>query len=165
MRHNRQRVALTRRLNRRQRSKTACRRRRAVTEDARSGRTISPQRQQGRTSPLLALVSVCEPRSALARLPPACTPLQFHPAVLPAGGNSQPIVAVRFLMRNVCCAACVFGLALGAVGSLRAGEDKEMRALIAKAIKAMGGEDKLAKYKAVTLKGAGTFYGQGEGLP
>src|SRR5207244_8859499 len=86
-------------------------------------------------------------------------------AVLPAGCYFQPSRSVRSLMRNLWCAACVVGVSLGAVGSLQAGDDKEMRALIAKGIKALGGEDKLAKYKAVTLKGSGTFYGQGEGLP
>jgi hypothetical protein len=65
-------------------------------------------------------------------------------------------------MRNLCCAACVLGLLLGTAGALRAGDDKEMRALIAKAVKVLGGEDKLARFQAVTLKGSGTFYGLGD---
>jgi hypothetical protein len=43
--------------------------------------------------------------------------------------------------------------------------EEEGRALVAKAIKAMGGEEKLKKYNAVTWKEKGTYYGMGEGLP
>jgi hypothetical protein len=62
-------------------------------------------------------------------------------------------------------------LATGALGALlvladfgRAGEDKDLRALIDKAIAAHGGEAKLAKFPAQTLKGTGKYYGMGEAI-
>jgi hypothetical protein len=42
--------------------------------------------------------------------------------------------------------------------------DPDPKELIAKAIKAMGGEEKLAKYKAAVSKGKGTFYVMGMGI-
>jgi hypothetical protein len=51
------------------------------------------------------------------------------------------------------------------VGVSQSGEEKDLRAIIAKGIKAMGAEGTEAKYKAATLKGAGTYYGLGEGIP
>src|SRR5439155_11186790 len=39
-----------------------------------------------------------------------------------------------------------------------------LRKVIDKAIKAMGGEEKLAKFKAETFKMKGKFYGMGEGI-
>src|SRR5262245_38646690 len=62
-------------------------------------------------------------------------------------------------------------LATGALGALlvladfgRSGEDKDLRAIIDKAIAAHGGEAKLAKFPAQTLKGAGKYYGMGEAI-
>jgi hypothetical protein len=62
-------------------------------------------------------------------------------------------------------------LPTGAVGALlvlaafgRAGDDKDLRAIIDKAIAAHGGEAKLAKFPAATLKGNGKFYGMGEAI-
>jgi outer membrane lipoprotein-sorting protein len=52
--------------------------------------------------------------------------------------------------------ACV--LALGFAGGLRADEPKDV---IAKAIKAAGGEEKLAKFKSQTWAAKGTYYGMG----
>jgi hypothetical protein len=61
-------------------------------------------------------------------------------------------------------AAGVLGLVF--TNLMRAEEDKgEARALVAKAIKAAGGEEKLAKNKAFKFKETGTYYGMGEGLP
>jgi hypothetical protein len=45
------------------------------------------------------------------------------------------------------------------------GEDADPRAIVAQAIKAMGGEKNLAKHKAVTWSAKGTYYGMGDGLP
>lgn len=47
----------------------------------------------------------------------------------------------------------------------RSGDDKDLRALIAKAIRARDGAQDEGKYNAITMKGAGTFYGLGEGIP
>src|SRR5262249_47057257 len=53
-----------------------------------------------------------------------------------------------------------------AVGRVRSGDEAAMRALVAQAIKAQGGEDELAKFQSVVMKGTGKFYGIGEqGLP
>jgi hypothetical protein len=61
---------------------------------------------------------------------------------------------------------CVVGLLLGAVRAAQSGgEQADARAVIDRAIKAIGGEDNLSRFKAVNLKGAGTFYGLGEGIP
>ena len=54
-------------------------------------------------------------------------------------------------------------LAAVAVGSGRSGGDNDLRALILKAIKVRGGEESHAKYKALVMKGSGTFYGLEEG--
>jgi len=44
-------------------------------------------------------------------------------------------------------------------------EDKDCRAIIDKAIKAVGGKEQLAKYKAQTWNAKGTFYGEGTAQP
>src|SRR5947209_9350074 len=59
---------------------------------------------------------------------------------------------------------CLTVVVLATVSAARADEKAEARALIEKAIKAMGGKDKLAVDKAVTFKAKGKFYGMGEGL-
>jgi hypothetical protein len=56
-------------------------------------------------------------------------------------------------------------LVLAWSGTARTGETDEARALVTKAIKAMGGETALAKHKAATWKETGTYYGMGDGLP
>jgi hypothetical protein len=66
-------------------------------------------------------------------------------------------------MRRVVCLAVV--LALAAAGPARAEEKADCKAIIAKAIKAAGGEEKLAKIKAYTVKMKGKYYGMGEGFP
>jgi hypothetical protein len=65
-------------------------------------------------------------------------------------------------MRKIVCASLAFGLLLAGVGFVRSGDDKDARAIIVKAIKAAGGEAKLAKLKALTGKEKGTYYGMGE---
>jgi len=59
------------------------------------------------------------------------------------------------------CALCAL-LVLADFG--RSSTDKDLRALIDKAVAAHGGEAKLAKFPAQTLKGAGKFYGLGEAI-
>jgi hypothetical protein len=50
-------------------------------------------------------------------------------------------------------------------GTAPAGGDKDARGIVTEAIKSTGGADKMAKFKAVTFKVKGTYYGMGDGLP
>src|SRR5262245_18750328 len=59
-------------------------------------------------------------------------------------------------MRHLVLAACGIGACLALAGPARA-QDDECRAVVAKAMKALGGEDKLAAYKGAHLKGKGTL--------
>jgi len=68
-------------------------------------------------------------------------------------------------MRRTWYVACVVGLLLAAVRTVESGDPAEPRAVIDRAIKALGGEANLSKHKAFTMKGTGTFYGLGEGIP
>lgn len=64
-------------------------------------------------------------------------------------------------MQRIVC----LGVALTLLTSAAWADDQaEMRALIDKAIKATGGEAKLAQLNAATFKGKGKFYGMGEGI-
>jgi hypothetical protein len=54
------------------------------------------------------------------------------------------------------------GLLLAAAGPSRADDQAEAKALVEKAIKAMGGADNLAKFKSISLKGKGTVYEPGK---
>jgi outer membrane lipoprotein-sorting protein len=65
-------------------------------------------------------------------------------------------------MRRIVCLA--LALVVVAAGAARADDKADSKAVIAKAIKAVGGEEKLAKHKAETFKGKGKFYGMGDGL-
>src|SRR5713226_10649572 len=47
----------------------------------------------------------------------------------------------------------------------KADDADQARAMIDKAIKAIGGEEKLAKFKTHTWKNKGTWYGMGDGVP
>lgn len=61
----------------------------------------------------------------------------------------------------------LLGIAVGcwlAVGLGLVRADEGARAVIDKAIKAAGGEEKLAKYQAQTWSEKGTFYGMGDGI-
>jgi hypothetical protein len=58
----------------------------------------------------------------------------------------------------------LLGLFLAAGGLARAEELADPRAVIDKAIKAMGGEEKLSRYRAVTGKAKGTFSGLGQAV-
>jgi outer membrane lipoprotein-sorting protein len=55
-------------------------------------------------------------------------------------------------------------LLLGAIRTIRA-DDQDARGIIAKAMQATGGEEKLAKLKAMSWTEKGTFYGMGAGVP
>jgi hypothetical protein len=50
-------------------------------------------------------------------------------------------------------------------GVVRADDQSDARAIVAKAIKATGGEEKMAKFNAQMWKETGTYYGMGDGLP
>jgi hypothetical protein len=55
----------------------------------------------------------------------------------------------------------LFCVAMGTAAPLRAGENADPKAIILKAIQAMGGEEHLARYKANVTKGKCTYYGMG----
>src|SRR5947209_11610923 len=57
-------------------------------------------------------------------------------------------------MRRFLSAVLVMALGTGVAGSVRAAED-EAKAIVDKAIKALGGEEKLSKVKVATWKGKG----------
>jgi hypothetical protein len=59
-------------------------------------------------------------------------------------------------MRNVWCGALVAVLILVLTGSLRADDQADAKAVVDKALKAMGGEAKVAKFKTGTWKGKAT---------
>ncbi|HLN27672.1 MAG TPA: hypothetical protein VK395_08000 [Gemmataceae bacterium] len=65
-------------------------------------------------------------------------------------------------MRSIMLLACVAGVVFGVAGVSRA--EEQAQAVINKAIKARGSEEALSKYKAVTFKGKGVFYGFGDGI-
>src|SRR5712691_2595552 len=63
-------------------------------------------------------------------------------------------------MRTTLGLSLMVGLVLA--GASRGDDQAEAKALVDKALKAMGGEEKLAKCKAFTTKGKGTIYQPGE---
>src|SRR2546421_358888 len=63
------------------------------------------------------------------------------------------------------CVTLVSCLLVLVVGAARAEDSAEARAIIDKGIKASGGQEKLAKYKAETFKEKGNYYGMGNALP
>src|ERR1700683_4819086 len=67
-------------------------------------------------------------------------------------------------MRVLIGSLCVFCSALGTAAGLRAGASTEPRAVIRKAIQALGGEEKLTRYKASVTKGKCKFYGNGRAI-
>jgi hypothetical protein len=69
-------------------------------------------------------------------------------------------------MRKTWCAVSALGLLLGLSGRLWSGDDAAARGIVTRALEAQGGEARLAKFNAATMKGAGKFYGVGdEGIP
>src|SRR5262249_14596932 len=65
-------------------------------------------------------------------------------------------------MKRLVLAICALAALLVAADFSRSGEDKDLRAIIDKAIEAHGGEAVLAKFSARTLRGTGKFYGLGD---
>ncbi len=57
------------------------------------------------------------------------------------------------------------GFVLAAVAPAQADDAADARAIIEKAVKAHGGQEKLDKLPATTVKFKGTFHGMGEGIP
>ena len=68
-------------------------------------------------------------------------------------------------MKHVRHAAVAFGFLLAVTAPARADDAADARAIIDKAVKAHGGQDKLAKFPAMTIKFKGTFHGMGQKLP
>ncbi|MBP3960410.1 hypothetical protein J8F10_34725 [Gemmata sp. G18] len=68
-------------------------------------------------------------------------------------------------MRHVPHAFLAFGFVLAATVPARADDAADARALIEKAVKAHGGQEKLEKLPAIVTKFKGTFHGMGEGIP
>jgi len=64
-------------------------------------------------------------------------------------------------MRRLVCLATVLALLTGAA---RATEPADVKKVIEKAIKAAGGEEKLAQFNTETIKLKGKFYGIGDGI-
>ena len=67
-------------------------------------------------------------------------------------------------MRRAWCLLCLSGLLLGG-GLLRSGEQGDVQKILDQAIKAHGGEEKLSKLQAATIKEKGTFFGLGKPVP
>lgn len=68
-------------------------------------------------------------------------------------------------MRHFPSAVLALGFVVAAAGSGRADDAADARALVEKAVKAHGGQDKLDKLPATAIKFKGTFHGQGAELP
>jgi outer membrane lipoprotein-sorting protein len=69
------------------------------------------------------------------------------------------------MMRVLSKSALVGWLALSFCAAAQADEQAGPQAVIAKAIKAVGGADQISKNKGFTWKEKGTYYGMGAGLP
>src|SRR5262245_102352 len=67
-------------------------------------------------------------------------------------------------MKRLALATGILGALLVLVPIGRSGEEKNLRAIIDKAIEFQGGAAKLAKFKTMNMKGAGKFYGLGEAI-
>lgn len=67
-------------------------------------------------------------------------------------------------MRTIGRMTLVSGLALVLSSGARADDAANARAMIAKAIKATGGAEKLAKWQSATWKEKGIYYGMGQGV-
>jgi hypothetical protein len=65
-------------------------------------------------------------------------------------------------MKRVALATCAVCALVVLAGPGRSGDDKDLRAIINKAVAAHGGEANLAKYPAQTMKFNGKFHGMGD---
>src|SRR5262249_7922345 len=68
-------------------------------------------------------------------------------------------------MKKLAFCICVLGLSALLAGRGLSGDDKDLRAIIKKGIEAQGGVDNIGKFESAVVKGAGKFYGLGEGIP
>jgi hypothetical protein len=68
-------------------------------------------------------------------------------------------------MKHVRNGFLVFGLLVGFAAPVRADDAADARAIVEKGIKAQGGQEKLAKLSAHTVKFKGTFHGMGQAIP
>lgn len=68
-------------------------------------------------------------------------------------------------MRKYVGGALALVAVFGLISAARSGDGDKAREIVAKAIKASGGEKNLMKHNAVTWKEKGTYYGMGEGIP
>jgi hypothetical protein len=68
----------------------------------------------------------------------------------------------RVLLARLACSVCGFLCLTVFLARAGAGDDKELHALVDKAAKAMGGADKLAKFKTNSSKGQGAMYVPGK---
>jgi outer membrane lipoprotein-sorting protein len=65
-------------------------------------------------------------------------------------------------MRNILSALVLAGVALAGGGAVRGDDKTEAAAILDKGIQALGGEARLAKFKAATWKAKGKFFGFGD---
>ncbi len=68
-------------------------------------------------------------------------------------------------MNRCFCLVVAISVVVSGAGFCQADDQADARAIVAKAIKACGGEEKLAKFNAERFKETGTYYGMGDGLP
>jgi hypothetical protein len=68
-------------------------------------------------------------------------------------------------MRTMLGALAAGAFVLSVAATTRADDQAEARAVIDKAIKAQGGEDKLTRFRNMTWNETGTYYGMGDGVP
>ena len=68
-------------------------------------------------------------------------------------------------MRRSWCLWSAVVLGLLSAGLVQSGDADKARAIVDRAIKAVGGEDLVKKHQAATFKEKGMYYGMGDGLP
>src|SRR5437660_5809294 len=91
-------------------------------------------------------------------------PREAIEAAVPEDLHSHHFHKVRFLMSRIINGCFVATVAFLAAGLVLAGDQKDPKAILDKAIMATGGEENLAKQKPLTWKGKGTYHGAGEPL-
>jgi hypothetical protein len=67
-------------------------------------------------------------------------------------------------MRMLTAVLCAAALVAGAAATARAADKTDAKDIVAKAMRAMGGEEKLARYKSSTSKGKCKFYAMGRAI-
>lgn len=83
-----------------------------------------------------------------------------------SGADQQAFMPSKEInMRKILGVVLTCTLLLLWTGVAQTGGDDDPRAVIKKAISAIGDEAKLAKYQAATVEEKGTYYGMGGGLP